>query len=136
MVETSPQAAKPEPVALARFLGAAVQLALLVLIVRLFHLENPLFYEKLMPLALAGFVVHYFLPRRHRLPFFIALSLTGVCLGLGLANTARLAGIGLLLIGACHLPAPFAVRAGAVAALMARGTVPERSRQLTKRKTN
>jgi len=117
MEQTPAQAAKPERAALGGFVSVAIQLGLLVLIARLFHLENPLFYEKLMPIALAGFLVQYFLPRRYRLPFFIAVSLAGIHAGLGLANTLWLVGIGLLLIGACHLPLAFAVRVGLVAAI-------------------
>src|SRR5262245_6319702 len=99
-----------------RYLGLALQLGLIALVVRLFRLENPLFYERIMPLVVAGFLVHYLLPPRYRLPFFVALSLFGFHLGLGLVHTLWLVGLGLALISLCHLPLPFALRVALVAA--------------------
>ncbi len=96
--------------AVGKFLSVAIQLGLLVLVVRQFQLENQTFYEKLMPLAFGGFLVHYFLPQRYRLAFFLLLSAAGIYLAFGFLNSLWLVGLGLLLIGLCHLPAPFAVR--------------------------
>ena len=41
---------------------------------------------------------------RYRLPFFLLLSLAGIVLVLGFGNGVWLVGIGLVLIGICHLP--------------------------------
>ena len=67
---------------------------------------------RLAAFAFCGFAIHALLPLRHRLPFFAALSLAGTALVLGMANAAWLVGIGLVLIGICHLPiaAGFAAR--------------------------
>lgn len=100
-----------------KFLGVAIQFGLLVFLASQFQVENRVFYEKIMPLAFCGFLIHYFLPQRHRLPFFIVLSLGGICLALGFPNSLWLVGIGLLLIGICHLPVAFVVRAGLLIAV-------------------
>jgi len=109
--------ASGEAVDVRAFIGLTVQLALLVFVIRDFQLETPLFYEKIMPLAFFGFVVQYFLPLRHRLSFFLVLSLTGICLALGFPNSLWLIGLGLLLIGACHLPVPFGLRVAVIVAI-------------------
>lgn len=96
------------------FLALTIQLALLVFVIRNFQLETPLFYEEIMPLTFFAFLIHYFLPQRHRLSFFILVSLVGIYLALGFPNSLWLIGLGLLLIGACHLPVPFALRVGLI----------------------
>ncbi len=95
----------------ARFTLVAAELGLLVLIIRLFEVEGKGF-GNLAVLTWAGFVVHHFLPLRLRLPFFVALSLTGLTLIAGWQVAASVTGGGLLLIGACHLPIRFALRVG------------------------
>lgn len=90
-------------ITLAQFLLVASQLLLLLLVVRQFAIENKAFLRLLL-LASGGFVVHAFLPFRYRLPFFVALSLAGIGAVLGPEAGTWLVGIGLLLIGACHLP--------------------------------
>ena len=100
-------------------LGTTVlQLGLLWLLFVRFKLENEAFYEKIAVLAFGGFVVHYFLPARHRMPYFLGLSLIGIATVLGLQNGAWLVAVGLLLIGICHLPVRYAAR---VALLLAAG---------------
>ncbi len=95
---------------LVKFLTVAIQLWLLVAIIRMCYLENNAFYEKVMPLAFYGFIIHYFLPRQFRLSFFLLLSLAGIFSVFGLADSAWLIVISLLLIGICHLPIPFTAR--------------------------
>src|SRR5262245_24627736 len=85
------------------------QLGLVVLVLRQFQIESSAF-RALALLAFAGFVVHAFLPIRYRLPFFLLLSLAGIALVLGPASGAWLVGIGLVLIGICHLPLAFRTR--------------------------
>jgi hypothetical protein len=105
---------------LSQFLAVGVQFGLLVLAVRQFHLENQAFYHNVMFLAFFGFLLHYCLPLRYRLWFFILLSVAALGGILGLVNTAWLLGIGLALIGLCHLPISYHGRVGA---LLAAGAV-------------
>jgi hypothetical protein len=104
---------------LGKFLIVAVQLGLLVLVVRLFRLENQAFYHNLMLLTFFGFLIHYFLPSHYRLPFFIFISLAAIAGILGFVNSIWLIGIGLVLIGICHLPISYNAR---VAILLIAGT--------------
>jgi hypothetical protein len=89
-------------------------------------------------LAFGGFIIHHLLPMRFRLPFFAMLSLVAVISGVGhfgpnlgiawltgkirtidflyhLLPGLTLIGIGLGLIGICHLPIRFAARVALVA---------------------
>ncbi len=138
------KAPAPQPNSLARhavelapFLAVVVQFGLIVLVMRDWQLENVLLY-RLMDLAFVGFIIHHLLPLRFRLPFFAMLSLVAIVFGLGETGAARcvalvtgrisvadflyplipgvtLIGIGLGLIGLCHLPVRFGVRVAAVA---------------------
>jgi hypothetical protein len=101
-----------------KFLSVALQLGLLVLVIRQLKLENQAFYSNIMLLTFYGFLIHYFLPIRYRLPFFLLLSLAAIGGILGFANGAWLIAIGLGLVGICHLPVPHAAR---VALLLAAG---------------
>ena len=95
---------------ISQFLSAAVQLGLLVVVVRLFHLENQAIYHNLMLLTFYGFLIHYLLPTQYRLPFFLFLSLSAIAGILGAINSMWLIGIGLGLIGICHLPVSYNTR--------------------------
>lgn len=90
-------------------LGVLAQLGLVTVVLRQFQIEGPAFL-RLWLLALAGFAVHALLPLRYRLPFFLALSLAGIALVLGMTQAAWLVGIGVVLIGICHLPFLFGTR--------------------------
>jgi len=81
-----------------------------LLAVREFHLAEGQGIEKLLPVIFCGFVVHTWLPRPLRLPFFILLTFLGIFLILGPTKAAWLIGIALALIGLCHVPIPFAGR--------------------------
>jgi D-alanyl-lipoteichoic acid acyltransferase DltB (MBOAT superfamily) len=109
---------------IARFAAQALQLGLLVAVADQFQLENPILTGKILPLAFVGFVVHHLLPPALRLRFFVLLSVGGIVAALGPVHGGILLAIGLVLIGLCHLPAPFglrvllvAVAAGALAAV-------------------
>lgn len=95
---------------ISQFLSIAAQLGLLVLVIGQFQLENQAFYSNIMPLAFYGFLIHYFLPSRYRLPFFLLLSLAALVGIFGFANSAWLIAIGLALIGLCHLPVSYPIR--------------------------
>lgn len=122
---------------LARFLAVVAQFALIVIVIDYWQLESlPL--TRLMWLAFAGFIIHHLLPLRFRLPFFAGLSLVAVITGVGhlgpnviagwvhgknttsnllyhLVPGLILTGIGLGLIGICHLPIRFGARVALVA---------------------
>jgi hypothetical protein len=118
-------------------LAVVVQFGLIVLAVGYWQLES-LTLARLMQLAFAAFVIHHLLPQRLRLPFFAIVSLVTVIVVVGQmgpgtwmgALTGRisahkflyhaipgltLVGIGLGLIGLCHLPIRFTRRVGLVA---------------------
>src|SRR5204863_2005774 len=122
---------------LAQFLAVIAQFGLIVMVVSYWQLES-LALARLMALAFVGFVIHHLLPARFRLPFFAMLSLLAVISGVGhigpglgvawltgkirtidflyhLLPGLTLIGIGLGLIGLCHLPIRFAARVGLVA---------------------
>ena len=90
---------------------AAVQLALLTLVVRQFEIESTAFYH-LMLLALGGFFIHALLPFPLRLPFFAMLSMAGIGLILGPRSGASVILLGCTLIALCHLPIAFRARVG------------------------
>jgi hypothetical protein len=92
-----------------RFGTATVQLALLLVVLRQFQIESNAFM-RIAVLAFGGFVVHYFLPHRFKLPFFGLLSFVGILVVMGPASTAWIALIGGILIGICHLPVSFRLR--------------------------
>ena len=104
---------------LAQVLLLALELGLLVFVIRQFQIESSAFLRVVL-LALVGFVVHSFLALRYRLLFFLALSLTGIGVVFGVTNGAWLVGTGLVLIMVCHLPVPFPVR---VALLLVTGSL-------------
>jgi hypothetical protein len=112
-----------------KFLSVVVQLGLLVAAIRMFRLENQALYHNIMLLAFYGFVIHYLLPSHYRLPFFLFISLGAIAGILGFVNGVRLIGVGLGLIGICHLPVSYTARlavllvAGAVLAVLRAGWI-------------
>jgi hypothetical protein len=95
-------------------LAVAAQFGLIVWIVHRFQLENT-DLARVLKISLAGFVVHHFLPARFRLAFFALLSVGASIVILGALPGLALVGVGLALIGVCHLPLPFWSRAVLVA---------------------
>ena len=81
----------------------------MALVVRQFQVESTAFL-RIVLLAFAGFVVHAWLPWPWRMPCFALLSLSAIGLALGAQEGAWLVGVGLLLIGVCHLPVSFGSR--------------------------
>ncbi|MCZ6617805.1 MAG: SGNH/GDSL hydrolase family protein [Gammaproteobacteria bacterium] len=102
---------------LLRYSVVAVQLALFVLVARAFRIENPAFYEQIVPLTVFGFIIHHALPLPYRLPFFASLCVAGAVLVLGITNALWLLLIVLAFIGICHLPVPFRLRIALVVAV-------------------
>ncbi len=99
-----------DKVKLSKILSIVIQLWLLILVVSQFHLENQALYHNLMLLTFYGFLIHYFLPTRYRLTFFLLLSLAAILGILGFVNGAWLIAIGLVLVGICHLPISYTAR--------------------------
>jgi len=133
-METSTSGEARSTSRLAPFAAILVQFGLIVLLVDHWQVEG-LSLARLMQLALAGFVIHHFLPLRFRLPFFAVLSIVATIMVLGqigpqtlfggltgkvpfnnflyaLLPGATVIGIGLALIGMCHLPIPLGARVG------------------------
>jgi hypothetical protein len=123
---------------LAPFFAVVVQFGLIVLVVDQWQLES-LSLARLLQLAFVGFVIHHLLPLRFRLPFFAMLSLVAIVIVVGqigpktwmagltgrislqsflyhLIPGLTLIGIGLSLIGLCHLPIRFGARVGLLTA--------------------
>lgn len=110
----------PDKFQVSKFLSVVFQLGLLVLVIRLFRLENQALYQNLMLVTFYGFLIHYFLPSDYRLPFFLFISVGAIVGILGFANSVWLIVIGLGLIGICHLPISYNAR---VAILLVVGAV-------------
>jgi hypothetical protein len=95
---------------LGAFALVCVELALVLLVVHTFDIEAQKHFFPVLCLAVGGFVVHAWLPRRFRTGFFCLLSLTGILFVLGWPSGAFVIGIGGALIGLCHLPIPLGLR--------------------------
>jgi D-alanyl-lipoteichoic acid acyltransferase DltB (MBOAT superfamily) len=80
------------------------QLVLATSVVYLYQIDDPILF-RIMILATAGFSVSVVLPKTYRLTLFIALSLTGCLIALGIRDGACLIAVGLALIGICRLAA-------------------------------
>lgn len=113
-----PAARPAHQVTPAQFLILALQLGLVLMIVRFFAIESERGLVLLTPLLFAGFAIHAWLPLRLRLPFFVLLTVAAGLILLGPAHGALLVAMGLILIGICHLPLPAAAR---IALLVATG---------------
>ena len=86
-----------------------VEFALIIGAFCLSNIESDSF-ELVVTLALAGFVIHHFLPVSLRQTFFGMLSCASVLLVFGGVQGAWLLGSGRVLIALCHLPVAFWVR--------------------------
>lgn len=98
------------------FLGIAAQAWLLARVFDLYAIESAAFSGRVFPIAFAGFLLHHLLPASWRLWFFVLLSGCVLFVVLGAGNAAWVGGLGMLLVGLCHLPVPFWWRAGLLAA--------------------
>src|SRR5439155_25236346 len=96
----------------------AGQLALALIVIYRFQLESRTFFQ-IMLLATGGFVVHSLLPLEYRLPFYVSLSIASILLALGLVDGLSVIGLGLLMIGICHLPVRLAWRTALLASTAA-----------------
>jgi D-alanyl-lipoteichoic acid acyltransferase DltB (MBOAT superfamily) len=108
-----------------RSAGATAALALVTcqilvaaVLIHWFRIEGPAFANRLVPLAVLGFLPHHFLPARHRLWGFVALSLGAVGLIFGWSGLWLIGVVGVF-VAVCRLPIPFAWRVGVVALIAA-----------------
>jgi D-alanyl-lipoteichoic acid acyltransferase DltB (MBOAT superfamily) len=83
------------------------QLAVLMLVMQGLRIENPAFYERLVPLAFGGAVVHHFLPAAWRGWFFVLLSLAGFALVFGVTGSAWFVALSAAVLVWIHLPIGF-----------------------------
>ncbi len=96
------------------FAFLAFQLGVVLLALWRFRIEADQGFTYLLPLIFGGFIVHHFLPACHRRKFFLALSFAGIFAVLPFWHGLVLIALGLGLIGLCHLPVSFRVRAGLI----------------------
>ena len=112
---------------LINYLAIAFQFGLFLVLVDQYDLISTAF-KHLGVLAWVGWSLHYFLPQKYRLAWFVLLSLAGieVVFGFnssgqwsadGLTQGAWIIALGLGLIALCNLPGPFAARIAVVAAV-------------------
>jgi D-alanyl-lipoteichoic acid acyltransferase DltB (MBOAT superfamily) len=95
--------------AASKITAIAVQLGFLVLLVKSFSLFDEAFLD-VANLVFFGYLIHASLPMRYRLAFFTLLSIASIFVILGTSNGLWLIGLGLTLIGICHLRIPFRAR--------------------------
>src|SRR2546425_98860 len=87
--------ANPGRIGFAPFLFVAAEVALAMLVVRQFQVESTAF-RRIVLLAVAGFLVHAWIPLPWRMASFVLLSLGAIGLVLGPREGAWFVGIGLL----------------------------------------
>jgi D-alanyl-lipoteichoic acid acyltransferase DltB (MBOAT superfamily) len=102
------------PASIGGFLITALQVALVVLLIRAFRIEEAFGFVTIAPLLLVGFLVNAWLPLRFRLPFFVALTFAAVFLVFGAKYGGVIIVIGLGFLALCHLPIPYRWRVGLV----------------------
>jgi D-alanyl-lipoteichoic acid acyltransferase DltB (MBOAT superfamily) len=95
--------------AVSKITAIAVQLGFLILLVKSFSLLDQAYLDVAI-LVFFGFLIHASLPMRYRLAFFTLLSFASIFVILGVFNGLWLIGLGLTLIGICHLRLPFRAR--------------------------
>jgi D-alanyl-lipoteichoic acid acyltransferase DltB (MBOAT superfamily) len=95
--------------ALSKITAIAAQLGFLILLVKSFSLLDQAYLDVAV-LVFFGFLIHASLPMRYRLAFFTLLSFASIFVILGVFNGLWLIGLGLTLIGICHLRLPFRAR--------------------------
>ncbi|MFK7845789.1 MAG: hypothetical protein AB8G77_10835, partial [Rhodothermales bacterium] len=82
----------------------ALQLGLFYVVVNLFSIEEAFGFSSITPIIVGGFLIHAVLPLRFRMPFFLILSLAAIFSVLGPMGAAIVIGVGLVMIGVCHIP--------------------------------
>lgn len=99
-------------------IGLTLQLGLVLGLMRIYRLEPGRGFEVVAAPILTGFAVHSWLPDRFRLPWFLGLGLAAAGLLLR-TDGIWLVGLGLGIVGLCHLPLEWRTRAVLVATVAA-----------------
>lgn len=99
-----------------KLLTLIFQLAVVIYSIRIFNVEDASALHIIIPIIFGGFIVHSILSPQLRLPFFVFLSFAAIIAVFSWVNGFWLIGIGLGLIGLCHLPIPFRARVALVLA--------------------
>ncbi|MCC6316277.1 MAG: hypothetical protein IT361_01205 [Gemmatimonadaceae bacterium] len=108
----------------------AAQLSVLMLVIQALNIENPVFHDRVIPLAFGGAVVHHFLPKAWRAWCFVALSITGFALVFGVTQVAWFLVLAAAMLAWLHLPIAFGLRFAGWVAMVAvlgfarAGTIP------------
>ncbi len=100
----------------AAFLLIAVQVALVLAVLLLYRIELERGAVALTGLIMVGFLVHSRLPYAWRTPFFLSLAMLGLAWFLH-ADALWVIGLGLGMLGLCHLPTAWGVRVLLVTAM-------------------
>lgn len=95
---------------IANYFFILIQLTLLFFAFHQFNIEQETKLPKILPLVLVGFSIHYWLQQKFKLPFFVLLSFAAILMVVGWLNGFILIGIGLLILGICHLPINYNLR--------------------------
>ncbi|MBI2424431.1 MAG: hypothetical protein HYV27_16495 [Candidatus Hydrogenedentes bacterium] len=103
---------------LLKFGAVALQVVLVYVMFKAVRLESEAFRQILLTTAVV-FPIHHLLPLRFRLPFFVLVSLGTIVSIMGVVSSAWLIGMGLILIGLCHVPLPINVRLGSMLLVVA-----------------
>jgi hypothetical protein len=94
-----------------KFLIVAAQLGILVLLMRLYSIENRTFSVQIFAIVFYGFLLHDLMPLEWRPSFVLLLSFTSIYVVFGWASSLWLIGLGLLVLSVFQLPFTFAARA-------------------------
>jgi D-alanyl-lipoteichoic acid acyltransferase DltB (MBOAT superfamily) len=98
----------------AKRLALCAQLVTVALVIHQFEIGGTAFARTSL-VALAGAAANWFLPARLRLGFFIALSIAAIYVVLGISAGTWVVGVGLAILGICHLPLSFRIRGALLA---------------------
>ncbi len=93
-----------------RLIAVTIQLALVMLLVRVYGIEETVGFSRLTPVIFFGFIIHALAPIQYRRPIFLLLSLAAIEAIFPFPNSLIIVGIGLSLIGIAHLPVTFYLR--------------------------
>ncbi|MGB3591791.1 MAG: hypothetical protein WBA16_08940 [Nonlabens sp.] len=99
---------------LIRFVGYLINLSLLFYLAYQFKLEHGTRLPQLLMIILVAFFIHYWLPGKWKLPFFLGTSFIAILAIIGFSSGCYLILVGLLLISLCHLPIAYKKRLGII----------------------
>ena len=97
-----------------QFAKIFVQLLLIAAVIREYGIERLFGFFKILPVIVVGFAVHSFIPVRYRPAFLFGMSVVGIFMLLPPFFGVVLIGIGLVMIGICHLPVKMWLRVTAL----------------------